>query len=89
MHAGLCISAFLLIPSGALVVQYAGYAKATGSSAKFDLHRYLQFGVGECRVLVRVVVLTCLTYSPRTLFVSIVVTLGVGFHLGLGPARVM
>jgi hypothetical protein len=44
VHAGLCIFAFLVvIPSGALVVRYA---KATGSSAAFSLHRYLQFGVG-------------------------------------------
>jgi hypothetical protein len=44
VHAGLCILAFLIvIPSGALVVRYA---KATGSSAAFSLHRYLQFGVG-------------------------------------------
>jgi len=43
-HAGLCIAAFLLvIPSGALVVRYA---KLTGSSTAFDLHRNLQFGVG-------------------------------------------
>ena len=48
VHAGLCSLAFLLvIPSGALVVRYA---KATGSTAAFDLHRYLQFGVGMCRV---------------------------------------
>ena len=53
VHAGLCSLAFLLvIPSGALVVRYA---KATGSAAAFDLHRYLQFGVGMCHVLVRVV----------------------------------
>jgi hypothetical protein len=45
VHAGLCILAFLLvIPSGALVVRYA---KATGSPAAFNLHRYLQFGVGR------------------------------------------
>jgi len=44
VHAVLCTSAFLLvIPSGALVVRYA---KVTGSSAAFDLHRKLQFGVG-------------------------------------------
>jgi hypothetical protein len=44
VHAGLCILAFLIvIPSGALVVRYA---KATGSSAAFGLHRNLQFGVG-------------------------------------------
>lgn len=44
VHAGLCILAFLIvIPSGALVVRYA---KATGSSAAFSLHRNLQFGVG-------------------------------------------
>lgn len=43
VHAGLCILAFLIvIPSGALVVRYA---KATGSSAAFSLHRNLQFGV--------------------------------------------
>jgi len=43
VHAGLCMAAFLLvIPSGALVVRYA---KLTGSSAAFDLHRNLQFGV--------------------------------------------
>jgi hypothetical protein len=59
VHAGLCILAFLLvIPFGALVVRYA---KATGSSAAFDLHRHLQFGVGECRVLVRVLLLTTYT----------------------------
>ena len=52
VHAGLCMLAFLLvIPFGALVVRYA---KATGSSAAFDLHRNLQFGVGMFRVLVRV-----------------------------------
>jgi hypothetical protein len=33
----------LVIPTGALVVRYA---KLTGSSAAFDLHRNLQFGVG-------------------------------------------
>jgi hypothetical protein len=44
LHAGLCTAAFLVvIPSGALVVRYA---KLTGSSAAFDLHRNLQFGVG-------------------------------------------
>jgi hypothetical protein len=44
LHAGLCMAAFLVvIPSGALVVQYA---KLTGNSAAFDLHRNLQFGVG-------------------------------------------
>jgi hypothetical protein len=44
VHAGFCILAFLIvIPSGALVVRYA---KATGSSAAFNLHRNLQFGVG-------------------------------------------
>ena len=44
VHAGLCILAFLIvIPSGALVVRYA---KATGSSAAYTLHRNLQFGVG-------------------------------------------
>ena len=44
VHAGLCMAAFLLvIPSGALVVRYA---KLTGSSVAFDLHRILQFGVG-------------------------------------------
>jgi len=44
VHAGLCMAAFLLvIPSGALVVRYA---KLTGSSTAFDLHRILQFGVG-------------------------------------------
>jgi hypothetical protein len=44
VHAGLCVLAFLIvIPSGALVVRYA---KATGSSAAFSLHRNLQFGVG-------------------------------------------
>jgi hypothetical protein len=44
VHAGLCILAFLIvIPSGALVVRYAN---ATGSSAAFNLHRNLQFGVG-------------------------------------------
>ena len=59
VHAGLCILAFLLvIPFGALVVRYA---KATGSSAAFDLHRHLQFGVGECRVLGRVLLLTTCT----------------------------
>jgi len=43
VHAGLCMAAFLLvIPSGALVVRYA---KLTGSSVAFDLHRILQFGV--------------------------------------------
>jgi hypothetical protein len=48
VHAALCILAFfVVIPSGALVVRYA---KATGSSAAFNLHRYLQIGVGECRV---------------------------------------
>ena len=76
-----------MIPSSALVVWYAEYANATGSSAAFDLRRYLQFGVRECRVLVRVVVLICLTYFPRTLFVSTVVTLGVGFHLDIFPLR--
>ena len=46
VHAGLCVLAFLIvIPSGALVVRYA---KATGSSAAFSLHRNLQFGVGAC-----------------------------------------
>jgi len=44
VHAGLCMAAFMLvIPSGALVVRYA---KLTGSSAAFDLHRNLQLGVG-------------------------------------------
>lgn len=44
VHAGLCILAFLVvIPSGAIVVRYA---KATGSSSAFSLHRNLQFGVG-------------------------------------------
>jgi len=43
VHAVLCTAAFLLvIPSGALVVRYA---KVTGSSAAFGLHRKLQFGV--------------------------------------------
>jgi hypothetical protein len=42
--------AFLIvIPSGALVVRYA---KATGSSAAFSLHRNLQFGVGAFSSLV-------------------------------------
>ena len=51
VHAGLCILAFLIvIPSGALVVRYA---KATGSSAAFSLHRNLQFGVGTFSSLVR------------------------------------
>ena len=50
VHAGLCILAFLIvIPSGALVVRYA---KATGSSAAFSLHRNLQFGVGAFYSLV-------------------------------------
>ena len=83
VHAGLCILAFLLvIPFGALVVRYA---KATGSSAAFDLHRYLQFGVGELRVLVRVLLLTYLTYSPRILFVSVLVTFGCGLSFGPFP----
>jgi hypothetical protein len=53
VHAGLCILAFLIvIPSGALVVRYA---KATGSTAAFSLHRNLQFGVGAfCRWVRRV-----------------------------------
>ena len=64
VHAGLCILAFLVvIPSGALVVRYA---KATGSSAAFSLHRNLQFGVGVCRfrLLVRPASSDYLTYSP-------------------------
>jgi len=48
VHGGLCILAFLLvIPSGALVMRYA---KATGSSAAFDLHRHLQFGVAGASI---------------------------------------
>ena len=44
VHAGLCTAAFLLvIPSGALVVQYA---RLTNSEAAYDFHRNLQFGVG-------------------------------------------
>ena len=44
LHAALCISGFLfVIPSGALVLRYA---KVTGSSTAFDLHRTLQFPVG-------------------------------------------
>jgi len=51
VHAGLCILAFLIvIPSGSLVVRYA---KATGSSAAFNLHRNLQFGVGAFSYLAR------------------------------------
>jgi hypothetical protein len=48
VHAGLCTAAFLLvIPSGALVVQYARLAN---SEAAYDFHRNLQFGVGAFRV---------------------------------------
>lgn len=44
VHAVLCMAAFLLvIPSGALVVRYA---RLTGSSAAFTLHRNMQFGIG-------------------------------------------
>jgi len=48
VHAVLCTAAFLLvIPSGALVVRYA---KVTGSSAAFGLHRKLQFGVAGASI---------------------------------------
>ncbi|KAI0301051.1 hypothetical protein B0F90DRAFT_1817333 [Multifurca ochricompacta] len=48
LHAALCIAGFLLvIPSGALVVRYA---KVTGNSKAFDLHRLLQFGVAGASI---------------------------------------
>ena len=48
VHGTLCILAFLvMIPSGALVVRYA---KATGSSAAINLHRYLQLASVSGRV---------------------------------------
>ena len=90
VHAGLCSLAFLLvIPSGALVVRYA---KATGSAAAFDLHRYLQFGVGMCRVFASCRPLTtwlCCTVLPvhHFVFVSVIVTRGVGCRLDLFPLR--
>ena len=45
VHGVLCTSGFLIVlPSGALV---ARYAKVTGSSRAFRLHRLLQFGLGS------------------------------------------
>jgi hypothetical protein len=68
VHAGLCILAFLIvIPSGALVVRYA---KATGSSAAFRLHRNLQFGVGAYSIFGSSRPLTNLTYSRLCSFSS-------------------
>jgi hypothetical protein len=67
VHAGLCILAFLIvIPSGALVVRYA---KATGSSAAFSLHRNLQFGVGAFSIFGSVASANYLTYS-RLCFIA-------------------
>jgi hypothetical protein len=64
VHAGLCILAFLIvIPSGALVVRYA---KATGSSAAFSLHRNLQFGVGAFFVFGSSHPLTYLALLPNS-----------------------
>ena len=46
VHGVLCMAGFLfVIPFGALV---ARYAKVTGSSRAFRLHRLLQFGRGSC-----------------------------------------
>jgi len=48
VHAGLCTAGFLLvIPSGALVVQYA---RLTNSEAAYDFHRNLQFGVAGASI---------------------------------------
>lgn len=64
--------AFLLvIPSGAPAMRYA---KATDSSATFDLPRNLQFGVGTFRVWFASANYL-IDLHPRTLFVSITVTL--------------
>ncbi|KAH9024733.1 hypothetical protein EDB85DRAFT_2150262 [Lactarius pseudohatsudake] len=46
VHGALCtVGLLLVLPSGALMVQYA---KATGSPMVFLLHRLLPFGVGSC-----------------------------------------
>ena len=63
VHGALCTAGFLLvIPSGALV---ARYAKVTGSSRAFLLHRLLQFGVGWCPLLPPVVLHSTAPHCAR------------------------